>query len=142
MRKYRVYVEVEVDHLETEVEQSAGPSYVTVIFTFLENSTCQFPPSPGSLHYSGVSGEHRKRKWLGSGKEGQVKTKWGDCPVKRKNCSTEAWLSEVELWDSAKNIGDLTKLNTKKYLVVMESIRKAEDRDLERTAEVEFVENR
>ena len=75
-------------------------------------------------------------------KEGQVKIQLEECPVKRKNCSTEAWLSQVELWDSANNTGDPTKLNIKKYLAVMESIRKAEDRELERTAEVEFVENR
>ena len=63
------------------------------------------------------------------------------CPIKRKNCSLEAWISEVELWNNSNNIGDPEKLNTKKYLALMESIRKAEDEDLERTAEVEFVEN-
>ena len=63
------------------------------------------------------------------------------CPIKRKNCSLEAQISEVELWDNSNNVGDPEKLNTKKYLALMESIRKAEDQDLERTAEVEFVEN-
>ena len=63
------------------------------------------------------------------------------CPIKRKNCSLEAWLSEVELWDSSNNTGDPERLNTKKYLALMESIRNSEDKDLERTAEVEFIEN-
>ena len=63
------------------------------------------------------------------------------CPIKRKNCSLEAWISEVELWDNSNSIGDPAKNNTKKYLALMESIRKAEDPDLERTSEVEFVEN-
>ena len=63
------------------------------------------------------------------------------CPIKRKKCSLEAWLSEVELWDSSNNTGDPIKLNTKKYLALMESIRNAEDKDLENTAEVEFMEN-
>ena len=26
------------------------------------------------------------------------------CPIKRKNCSLEAWISEVELWDNSNNI--------------------------------------
>ena len=64
------------------------------------------------------------------------------CPIKGKNCSLEAWLSEVELWNSSNNIGDPAVLNTKKYLALMESIRKAEDEELEKVAEVEFVENK
>ena len=52
------------------------------------------------------------------------------CPVKRKNCSLEAWLTEVELWDTANDVGDPIKLNTKKYLAIMESIRNANDKEL------------
>ena len=63
------------------------------------------------------------------------------CPIKRKNCLLEAWISEVELWDNSNNMRDPEKLNAKKYLALMESVRKAEDQDLGRTAEVEFVEN-
>jgi len=48
------------------------------------------------------------------------------CPIKRKNCSLEAWISEVELWDNSNNVGELARLSTKKYLALMESIRKAE----------------
>jgi len=72
----------------------------------------------------------------------EINIKLEACPIKRKNCSPEAWLTEVELWDNSNNVGDPTKLSTKKYLALMESIRKAEDQDLERTAEVEFVENK
>ena len=50
-------------------------------------------------------------------------------------------MSEVELWNSSSNVGDPTILNTKKYLALMESIRKAEDKELEKVAKVEFVEN-
>ena len=47
----------------------------------------------------------------------------------------------MELWDNSNNIGDPVKLNTKKYLALMESIRNAKDKDLENTDEVEFTEN-
>ena len=62
------------------------------------------------------------------------------CPTK-KICSLDAWLSEVELWDSSNNVGDPATLNTKKYLALMESIRNAEDEELKSTGNVEFMEN-
>ena len=65
------------------------------------------------------------------------------CPVKRKNCSLDAWLTKVELWDESNNSGDKKTLNTKKYLSFMESIRNSEeDDDLKNVAHVEFVENK
>ena len=60
------------------------------------------------------------------------------CPIKRKNCSLQAWLTEVELWDNANDAGEPEKLNMKKYLAFMDSIRNAEDKELERMAEIEF----
>ena len=65
------------------------------------------------------------------------------CPTRNKECSLRTWLSEVEvvLWDSSNTTGEPAELNTKKYLAVMASIRNAEDKDLEKTAEVEFMEN-
>ena len=73
---------------------------------------------------------------------GDSNIKLETCPIKRKKCSLEAWLLEVELWDSSNKIGDPAKLNTKKYLALMESIRNTKDKDLENTVEVEFTENR
>ena len=73
---------------------------------------------------------------------GEANIKLEACPIKRKKCSLEAWLWEVELWDNSNTIGDPVKLSTKKYLALMESIRNAKVKDLENTAEVEFTENR
>ena len=74
-------------------------------------------------------------------KNGESNIKLEMCPIKRKKCLLEAWLLEVELWDNSNNIRDPVKLNTKKYLALMESIRNVKDKDLENTAEVEFIEN-
>ena len=65
------------------------------------------------------------------------------CPTRSKEWLLRTWLSEVEvvLWDSSNTTGEPAELNTKKYLTVMASIRNAEDKDLEKTAEVEFMEN-
>ena len=52
------------------------------------------------------------------------------CPIKRKNCSLQAWLTEVELWDNANDVGKPEMLNMKKYLAFMDSIRNAEDKEL------------
>ena len=61
------------------------------------------------------------------------------CPI--KNCSLDAWLSEVGLSDKSNNIGNPAILNHKKYLALMECIRNTEDKELKRTAKVEFMEN-
>ena len=40
--------------------------------------------------------------------------KLGACPVKRKNCALEAWLTEVELWDTANDVGNNGKHKKRK----------------------------
>ena len=64
-----------------------------------------------------------------------------ECPIKRKDHSLEAWLSEVELWDKSNNTGNPAIRNLKKYLTLMKCIRNTEDEELKKPAHVEFVEN-
>ena len=67
--------------------------------------------------------------------------KLDDCPIKRKECNLEAWMDEVLLWNESYSSND-PGFNSKKYLKLVESIRKSEECvDVQNFVQVEFVEN-
>ena len=51
------------------------------------------------------------------------------------------WLSKVELWDTSDDENKSTRNGIRRYLVLMKSIKSSKDKELKRTAHIEFVEN-
>lgn len=63
-----------------------------------------------------------------------------NCPIKRKYCNLQAWISEVKLWNES-NVTTESGY-AKKYLKLIQSVRDSEDcDDLKHLVQVEFVEN-
>ena len=59
------------------------------------------------------------------------------CPFKEKNCSLEAWKSEMEIGYNSNNARDTVRPKTKRYIELMESVREAGDKNIGRTASTE-----